>query len=211
MEFAGQSMLLSSGLGSSWSYFVILFLAMLDTLFVIGTIFPGGIMVIGVGFLAAFSVLNVWVAFIAALVGGLLGDIITYYLGTHGTNWFKGESKLLKYTYLEKGKVFFEKHGDKSILIGRFMGVVKAVIPFVAGLLGMRFKKFFYLNLIACAVWTLLYMGLGFFLGISTNHFFISKTLKILILAIPFIIFIAWIIYESRTKMWKAVKEFLKD
>ncbi|MEN9338495.1 MAG: hypothetical protein RI945_220 [Candidatus Parcubacteria bacterium] len=208
MEFAGHSILLSSGLGSFWSYAVILFLAMLDTLFVVGTIFPGGIMVIGVGFLAAFSVLNIWVAFIVALVGGLLGDIVTYYLGTHGTNWFKGESKLLKFTYLEKGQAFFEKHGDKSILIGRFMGVIKAVVPFVAGLLGMRFKKFFYLNLIAGTLWTILYMGLGFFLGIGTNSFFLTRKLKILILIIPFIIFTAWIIYEARTKMWKAVRKF---
>jgi membrane protein DedA with SNARE-associated domain len=61
MDFIGHSMLVSSGLGSFWSYLIILFLAFLDTVFVIGTIFPGSLMVMGIGFLAAFSVLNVWV------------------------------------------------------------------------------------------------------------------------------------------------------
>jgi membrane protein DedA with SNARE-associated domain len=208
MDFAGHSILFSSQLGSIWSYIIIFFLAFLDTVFVIGTIFPGGIMVIGVGFLAAFSVLNVWTAFIVVVLGGLAGDLLTYYLGTHGTNWFKNESKLLKFTYLKKGQEFFEKHGDKSILMGRFMGVIKAVVPFVAGLLRMNFRKFVYLNILSGIIWAALYLGLGFFLGVTTNRFYISPSLKILILLIPFVIFIAWIIYESRTKMWKAVRSF---
>lgn len=209
MDFVGHSILSSSDLGSVWSYTIILLLAFLDTVFVIGTIFPGSIMVMGVGFLAGFSSLNVWISLFSLIVGGVLGDVLTYYMGTHGTNWFKNESKLLKFTYLKKGQDFFDKHGDKSIVLGRFMGVIKAVVPFVAGLIRMNFKKFFYLTILSSVLWSVFYLGIGFFLGVTTNSFYLSKGLKVIIMAAPFIIFVVWIIYESRTKMFKSVKRFL--
>ncbi len=210
MEFVGQSFLMSNDLGSFWSYIIILFLAFLDTAFVIGTIFPGSIMVMGVGFLAAYTGLNIWATFFFVVLGGLLGDILTYFFGTHGTNWFKNESKILRFTYLEKGQKFFEKYGDKSIILGRFMGVIKAVVPFVAGLVRMNFRKFFYLNLISGIIWSTVYLGLGFFLGTSLNSFLISKEIKVIIFLIPFIIFVVWLMFESKTKLFKAVKKFLR-
>ena len=210
MDFIGHSLLVSNHLGSIWSYLIILLLSFLDTVFVIGTIFPGSIMVMGVGFLAAYSILNIWACLIFVLIGGLAGDSLTYFFGMHGTNWFKNESKLLKFTYLKKGQKFFDKHGDKSIVLGRFMGVIKAVVPFIAGLVRMDFKKFLYLNIVSGLIWSVLYLGLGFFLGMSMDRFFIPKDLKMIVVALPFIIFFGWIIFESRTKLFKAVKRFFR-
>lgn len=210
MDFIGHSMLVSNDLGSIWSYLIILFLAFLDTVFVIGTIFPGSIMVMGIGFLAAYSVLNIWACLFFVVIGGLFGDALTYFFGMHGTNWFKNESKLLKFTYLKKGQDFFDKHGDKSIVLGRFMGVIKAVVPFVAGLVRMDFKKFIYLNIISGLIFAIFYLGLGFFLGVSMDRFVVPKDLKMLVVALPFLIFFIWIFFESRTKLFKAVKKFFK-
>ena len=205
IDQVSQTLLMASGVGSFWSYLVILLFAFLDTLFLIGTIFPGGILVMGAGFLAAYNVLNVWVCLFVVIVGGLAGDIITYYLGGHSSRWFKHENRLFKMSYIERGQKFFDKYGDKSIIIGRFMGVIKAVVPYVAGLVKMDFKKFLYLNILSGFIWSSLYMGLGFFLGKTLDVMHLSHELKLMILLAPFLLFFIWTIFESRSKIFKAI------
>lgn len=205
IDHIGQSLLMTSGIGSFWSYLVILLFSFLDTIFIIGTIFPGGIFVIGAGFLASYNVLNIWICLLVVLVGGLIGDLITYYLGTHSNRWFKHDSKLFKMSYIEKGQIFFDKYGDKSIILGRFMGVIKAVVPYVAGLVKMDFKKFLYLNILSGLIWTVFYIGLGYFLGRSVDGIALSREVKMTILLAPFLLLIIWTIFESRSKIFKAI------
>jgi membrane protein DedA with SNARE-associated domain len=90
------------------------------------------------------------------------------------------------------------------------MGVIKAVVPFVAGLVRMDFKKFIYLNIISGLIFAIFYLGLGFFLGVSMDRFVVPKDLRMLVVALPFLIFFIWIIFESRTKLFKAVKKFFR-
>lgn len=201
MEFLGHSLLLSSHLGSYLSYFVILFFAFLDTLFLVGAFFPGSVFVVGAGFLSSISSLNIWISLIFVVLGGLFGDVITYFIGKYGSLWFKKDSKLLKIAYLENGKAFFNKHGSKSLILGRFMGVIKAVVPFVAGLIKMDFKKFLYLNTISSIIWGILYLGIGYIFGKTMNSFYLEKQLKFLIILIPFIAFIVWLIFDNKTKI----------
>ena len=210
IDHIGQSLLMTSGLGSFWSYLVILLFSFLDTLFVIGTIFPGGIFVMGAGFLASYHVLNIWLCLFFVMLGGLLGDLITYYLGGHGNKWFKHDSKLLKLSYIQKGQKFFDDHGDKSIILGRFMGVIKAVVPFIAGLVKMDFKKFLYLNIISGLIWSIVYLGLGMFLGRSVDGLALSHEVKLLIVAAPFILLFIWMIFESRYKIFRFFKNIFK-
>jgi len=205
-----SSLLFAHQLGSVWSYLVILFFAFLDTVFIIGTIFPGSILIMVAGFLAAISSLNIFLCFIVVMIGVVSGDVLTYYIGTHGTNWFHSESKWLKFAYLKKGQKFFDKHGDKSILLGRFMGVIKAIVPFIAGLIRMDFKKFLYLNIISGVIWAVFYLGLGYFLGSSFHSFFIPREIKVLIIAAPFLLFFIWILYEYRNKIYKGFKNIFK-
>jgi len=205
IDHIGQSLLMASGLGSFWSYLVILFFSFLDTIFLIGTIFPGSIFVIGAGFLASYHVLNIWFCLFFVLVGGLIGDLITYYLGGHSSKWFRHDSKLFKMSYIEKGQKFFDKYGNKSIILGRFMGVIKAVVPYVAGLVKMDFKKFFYLNLISGFLWSVIYLSLGYFLGKSVDGIALSHEVKLTILCAPFLLLFIWTIFESRSKIFKAI------
>lgn len=206
IDHIGQSLLMASGLGSFWSYIVILFFSFLDTVFIVGTIFPGSILVMGVGFLASYHVLNIWICLLLVIIGGLAGDLVTYFLGGHGNKWFKHDSRLLKLSYLSKGQKFFDDHGDKSIVLGRFMGVIKAVVPFVAGLVKMDFKKFLYLNIISGLLWSVLYLGLGYFLGKSMDGLALSGEVKLLILGAPFLLLFIWMIFESRSKIFNFFK-----
>lgn len=205
IDHIGQSLLMAGDIGSVSSYLLILLFSFLDTLFLIGTIFPGGILVMGAGFLAAYNILNVWICLVIVIIGGLAGDLVTYYMGGHSSRWFKHENRLFKMSYIERGQKFFDKYGDKSIIIGRFMGVIKAVVPYVAGLVKMDFKKFFYLNLISGFIWTVLYLGLGYFLGKSVDVLNLSRELKLTILLAPFLLLILWTIFEARSKIFKAV------
>lgn len=205
IDHIGQSLLMASGIGSFSSYLLIFFFSFLDTIFIVGTIFPGGIFVIAAGFLASYNVLNIWLCLILVLIGGLVGDLITYYLGIHSSRWFKHDSRLFKLSYIEKGQKFFDKYGDKSIILGRFMGVVKAVVPYIAGLVKMDFKKFLYLNILSGFIWSVLYLGLGFFLGRSVDGLALSSEVKLAILLIPFLLLIIWTIFESRSRIFKAI------
>ncbi len=205
LQNISQSLLMASGLSAFWGYIMILLFSFLDTLFLVGILFPGGILVMGAGFLASYNILNIWLCLLFAIIGGLLGDLVTYYLGGHSSKWFKHDSKLFKMSYIEKGQKFFDKYGDKSIVLGRFMGVIKAVVPYVAGLVKMDFKKFFYLNLISGFIWTVLYLGLGYFLGTSVHGTALSPELKLTILLAPFILLFIWTIFESRSKIFKSI------
>jgi membrane-associated protein len=205
IDHIGQSLLIGSGLGSFWSYLIILLFSFLDTLFIVGTIFPGGIFVIAAGFLASYSVLNIWVCLLIVLMGGFAGDLVTYYIGSHSNRWFKHDHRFFKLSYIEKGQKFFDKYGDKSIILGRFMGIVKAVVPYIAGLVKMDLKKFVYLNIFSGIIWTLFYLGIGFFLGRSMDGLALSRELKLTILLAPFLLLIIWTIFESRSKIFRAI------
>ncbi|MBP9765935.1 MAG: DedA family protein [Candidatus Pacebacteria bacterium] len=210
LDHIGQSLLMASGLGSFWSYVVILFFSFLDTVFIIGTIFPGSILVMGAGFLASYNVLNIWLCLFFVILGGLIGDLVTYYIGGHSNKLFKHDSRLFKMSYISKGQKFFDDHGDKSIVLGRFMGVIKAVVPFIAGLVKMDFKKFLYLNLFSGLIWSILYLGLGYFLGRSVDGLALSNEVKLLILFAPFLLLFIWTIFEARTKISIFFKNIFK-
>jgi undecaprenyl-diphosphatase len=201
----GQSMLMASETGSIWSYLIIFIFSLLDTIFIIGTLFPGGLFVIAVGFLASYNILNIWVSLLLVFLGALTGDVITYYIGGHSSKWFKHDSRLFKLSYIDRGQRFFYKYGDKSIILGRFMGVIKAVVPYIAGLVKMDFKKFLYLNILSGFIWTVAYLGLGFFLGRSVDGMSLSREVKLGILILPFILLLIWTIFESRSKIFKAI------
>jgi membrane protein DedA with SNARE-associated domain len=67
--------------------------------------------------------------------------------------------------FLEKGKVFFENHGGKSVFLGRFMGPLRPIIPFVAGAMHMRVRRFLFWNITSAFFWSIFYLYLGYFFG----------------------------------------------
>ncbi len=187
-------------------YILLFIVSFFDTLIVIGAVFPASFFIMAAGFFAAHTDLNIYISGIFIILGGLIGDLLSYFLGKKGINWFKGEKKLLKASYLDKGQQFFDKYGDKSIILGRFLGIVKSVIPFIAGLVKMDIKKFIFLNTIAGFFWTVIHLGIGFIFGKSLSIFYIPKDIKYLILILPFILFIMWTIFEYRGKIFKFIK-----
>ncbi len=131
----------------------------------VGLLVPGTVVVLIAGFFSSQGYLDVGDLIWFSAIGASLGDWISYRLGKKGVHLFKAENKFLKKSLLEKGNVFFHKHGTKSIFFGRFLGPLRSTIPFVAGLSGMSPKLFFFWNIVSAVVWSATYVTLGYFFG----------------------------------------------
>lgn len=148
-----------------FGYWVAFLAAFLESLAIVGTFIPGAIIVIIFGFLAAEGYFDIGDLIWFVALGAILGDVISYYLGTKGKMFFKNENKLLRLSHLETGEEFFKKHGNKSIFFGRFMGPLRAIVPFVAGLSKMNIKIFLFWNITSGVLWAIIHVLIGYFFG----------------------------------------------
>lgn len=164
MEFIGSFLPIVKALGV-WGYWIVLLISLAEALPFIGLIIPGSVLVGFFGFLSAQGYLDIRNLIWFAAVGAILGDGIGYYLGTKGIKFFRHENKILKLSHLETGEAFFQKHGNKSVLLGRFIGVLRPIVPFVAGLSRMDKKTFLFWNVIGGILWSIAYLLLGYFFG----------------------------------------------
>lgn len=146
-------------------YWLVLLVSLLESLLLLGVIVPGAILVVFAGALAAEGYFDLGDLIWFAAIGAILGDGISFLIGQRGTGLFKETNKILKPSYLEAGERFFRKHGAKGIFLGRFIGLVRAVIPFVAGLSGMEAKRFYLWNILSAFAWAASHLLAGYFLG----------------------------------------------
>ena len=141
------------------------FAAFLESLAIVGTFIPGAIIVIIFGFLSAEGYFDIGDLIWFVALGAILGDVVSYYLGTKGKMFFKNENKLFRLSHLETGEEFFKKHGNKSIFFGRFIGPLRAIVPFVAGLSKMNIKIFLFWNITSGVLWAIIHVLIGYFFG----------------------------------------------
>lgn len=150
-------------------YWLVLLVSFTESLAFVGEFMPGGILVILAGFLSAQGYWDLGDLIWFAAIGAILGDSLSYWLGSKGTHFFRNENRILKLIHLEKGEQFFKKHGAKSILLGRFIGPIRPIIPFVAGLFQMRQRTFLLWNIVSGFLWAAGYLLLGYFFGSAAN------------------------------------------
>ncbi len=148
-----------------WGYWLVLLVSLLESLVLAGEIVPGAVLVVFAGFLSAQGFLDIGDLIWFAAVGAILGDGLSFYLGAKGTHFFRSENKFLKAVHLERGESFFHKYGSKSIFLGRFIGPLRPIVPFVAGLSKMDKKKFLFWNIVSAFLWSASHLLLGFFFG----------------------------------------------
>lgn len=189
-----------------WGYVVAFLFAFMESVALIGGFIPGSTAIILLGFMTANGYLSpVWLC-VYVVAGAVLGDSLSYWLGTKGTHFFKDENKILKASHLEMGKAFFNKHGDKSIFLGRFVGIIRAMIPFAAGLAKMNKGKFIFWNVFSGLVWGISHVYLGYFFGGALKAIeAVSKRLSIFILLLVIVFIVIWFM----VKLSKPVFSFL--
>lgn len=146
-------------------YWLVLFISLLESLVLVGVIVPGAVLVIFAGSLAAQGYFDLGDLIWFAAIGAVLGDGISFVLGQHVIGLFKDTNRILKASYLETGKQFFRRHGAKSIFLGRFIGPVRAVIPFVAGLSKMAASQFYLWNILSAFLWSASHLLAGYLFG----------------------------------------------
>ena len=154
----------------NWAGFAVFAISVSESLAVVGLFVPGVAMMFGIGALVAVGALELWATLAWAAAGAIVGDGLSYWLGHHYKDRLRYMWPFRKYPALmRRGEMFFERHGGKSVLFGRFVGPVRPVIPVVAGMLGMPPARFLVVNVASALAWAPAYTLPGVVFGASLN------------------------------------------
>ena len=169
-----------------------------EALFLFGLLIPGAVLVFAFGTLVAAEALSLWPTLFWLVSGALLGDHLSYLLGYKLRNDIKQVWPLSRFPKaVQSGEEFFAKHGGKGIILGRFIGALRPVVPTVAGAAGMRPLHFFVMDVLAMGPWVVAYMLPGVVFGASLNLAAeIGSRLLILVLVVAAVI--ALVVWFSR-------------
>ena len=174
------------------TYAILFFVIFAETGFVFTPFFPGDSLLFAAGTLAAISVLNVNYLFLLLTLAAVLGNSSNYLVGQLiGEKIFHKNSRFLKREYLDRTHEFYEKHGGKTVIITRFVPIIRTFAPFVAGVGSMTFVRFSVYNITGGVLWVGLFIYGGFFFGniqLVKNNFSIVTIAIILISLLPAVI-----------------------
>lgn len=176
--------------------------AMAESLLIVGIIVPGAMLMIGAGSLIALGHLEFWSTMISAIAGAISGDGVSYWIGyifkdRLRTVWpFRSHPELLT-----RGERFFLRHGGKSIVFGRFVGPVRAVIPAIAGIMGMAPARFTLINIASAIAWAPAYILPGMVLGVALD--LASQVAARLGLFILAILIVAWLLTVTARRLYR--------
>jgi membrane-associated protein len=148
-------------------YFGLFFIIFAETGLAVGFFLPGDSLLVVAGLFAAAGKLNLWVMLISLFVAAVVGDAVGYYSGRKvGQAIFsRPKSRFFNPKHLKKAHEFYEKHGGKTIIIARFVPIVRTFAPIVAGAADMRYRDFVFFNILGGFLWVTSMLLAGYFLG----------------------------------------------
>lgn len=149
------------------TYVVLFLIIFAETGFVVTPFLPGDSLLFAIGTLAGGNYLNILIAYAVLLIAAILGDTVNYWIGHHlGARVFtKENSRIFNRAYLEKTNEFYRKHGGKTIILARFVPIVRTFAPFVAGVGRMHYTTFLSYNVIGGFIWVTSLTFAGYFFG----------------------------------------------
>lgn len=176
-----------------WTYLILFLVIFCETGLVVTPFLPGDSLIFLLGALAKTGNINFPAIIFVLMLAAVLGDTCNYEIGRFfGAKLFKNEnSKIFKKEYLDRTHEFYEKYGGKTIIIARFVPIIRTFAPFVAGMGSMSYQKFISYNIIGGIGWVALFSFGGFFFGSIPwvqNNFFIVAVAIILISLMPAVI-----------------------
>ncbi len=169
------------------TYLILFLVIFIETGFVVTPFLPGDSLIFAAGAFAARpgSLLNIVVLYLILCLAAIAGDTANYWIGhAVGPRAFSGNIRFLKKEYLDRTHEFFERHGGKTIILARFIPIIRTFAPFVAGIGAMTYPHFIAYNVIGGVAWVTLFTFGGYFFGGLT---FVKNNFSIVVLAIIFI------------------------
>jgi len=150
----------------NWTGLIIFGFSFLESLLLVGIIFPGAAFLVSLGALIGLGVLDFYSAWFWASFGGFAGDGISYWIGHHYRERLLTMWPIKRFPHLiDNGQRFFKKYGGVSIVIGRFVGPVRPIIPAIVGIMAMPVKRYFLISLLASILWAPFYLLPGILFG----------------------------------------------
>lgn len=181
-----------------WTYVILFAIIFAETGLVIAPFLPGDSLIFAIGTFAALDALNVWILWFSLMAAAILGDTLNYWVGHKiGPKVFRENVRFLNKKHLDQTQVFFAKHGGKTIILARFMPIVRTFAPFVAGVGRMHYGRFLTYNIVGGVVWVSLFLWGGYFFG---NIPWVKHNFEYVILAIVGISFIPPIVHAIRER-----------
>lgn len=176
-----------------------------ETGLLIGFFLPGDSLLVTAGLVAALDgVLNIWILSALLIAAAIIGDTVGYWIGYHlGPRMFNRENSIFFHKdHITRTQKFYDKHGPKTIVLARFVPIIRTFAPTIAGVARMNYTKFFTYNVIGGVLWVLSMLHGGYWLGRSIPN--IEKHIHLVILAVIFIslipIFHEWRVSRAHKK-----------
>ena len=177
----------------SWSYLLLFLIIFAETGFVITPFLPGDSLLFAAGTLAALGALEALWLFIVLAGAAIIGDTVNYFLGKYfGSRILRtGGGRFFKKEHVDETHKFYEKHGGKTIILARFIPIIRTFAPFVAGIGNMNYAKFVIYNITGALLWVAIFLSGGYYFGnipIVKNNFLIAMLGIMLVSVIPIFI-----------------------
>jgi membrane-associated protein len=164
------------------THFILFLIVFCETGLVVTPFLPGDSLLFAAGTFAALGALDLWLVIVLLIAAAILGDTVNYWVGAYlGPRAFSGNVRFLRREYLERTQAFYERHGGKTIIIARFVPIVRTFAPFVAGIGAMSYPRFIVYNVVGAVVWVMLFVLGGYFFG---NIPVVRQNFTLVILAI---------------------------
>ena len=166
-----------------WIYLILFLIVFAETGLVVTPFLPGDSLLFVAGAIAAMGEMNVHLLVALLILAAVLGDAVNYAVGHFfGMKLFSNpDSRIFRRQYLDKTHDFYARHGGKTIILARFVPIVRTFAPFVAGVGRMTYRHFFSYNIVGALTWVLSFSYAGYFFG---NLPVVKSNLSLLILAI---------------------------
>jgi len=174
-----------------WTYLLLFGIIFAETGFVFTPFLPGDSLIFAAGALAGVGLLNIWVLFAIFVLAATLGDTCNYWVGKYlGIKLFE-KNKWISRKHITKTKEFFSKYGSETIILARFIPIVRTFAPFLAGVGKMNYWKFLMYNIIGAIVWVGIFTFGGYYFGglqFVKDHFSLALVIMIIVSFLPLII-----------------------
>lgn len=190
------------GANPGWAYLAVLLAAFAESLAVVGVIVPGVMIMLGAGALIATGDLQFWPTCLSAVAGAIAGDGLSYWIGHRYRDRIRRAWPFCRHpAQLDRGIAFFECHGAKSVVLGRFFGPVRAIVPLVAGIMHMAPRQFLVANIGSALAWAPAYLAPGVVFGASLK--LAAEATSHLAILMLVLVVLAWIGVWSTHRLFR--------